>query len=409
MATYGSLPFQEQIRFFGAKSDKLTRAWTDVYAAEHDTAFMVAGAAKHDLLADFRTAIDKAIGQGTTPEEFRKDFDRIVATHGWSYKGSRGWRTRVIYDTNLRQAYNAGREAQMADPELRRRRPYGLYRLGPSEVHRPEHAAHDGRVVPLDDPWWDTWTPQNGWGCKCRKFMVSDRDVERMGLTVSERGPDIEWETKTVGVRGPSPRTVRVPKGIDPGFEYRPGASRLNGLTPPPLSGDDLLPALAGVRSRALPPLAPRQAAPERLLPDDLSDQEYADRFLGEFMDRGERHAYYKDVAGELLLISDAMLRERGGALKANKRGRGRFLLLFADTIKQPHEIWEDWAKFGDRTVLRRRYVARWQVADEEVPALTVFETGPQGWIGVTAHSAEDAAALDRRARHGVRVWPEND
>jgi hypothetical protein len=170
--------------------------------------------------------VDKAIAEGTTLEEFRRDFDEIVERRGWSYTGGRNWRTRVIFETNLRQSYNAGREAQMADPELRQRRPYGLYRHGGSEDPRPEHLAWDGLVLPLDDPWWDTHTPQNGWGCKCKKRMVSEADARRMGLDVAQSAPPVEWEEKTVGVRGPSPRTVKVPHGIDPGFEYRPGENR---------------------------------------------------------------------------------------------------------------------------------------------------------------------------------------
>jgi hypothetical protein len=35
----------------------------------------------------------------------------------------------------------------------------------------------------------------------------------------------VVWEEKIVGANGPSPRIVKVPKGIDPGFEYRPGVS----------------------------------------------------------------------------------------------------------------------------------------------------------------------------------------
>ncbi len=223
---YGSLPFREQVEFFRQKQPVLTQAWTDVYAAEHDNAWMVAGAARADLLRDFRDAVDKAIAEGTTLREFRKDFDAIVERHGWSYNGGPGWRSRVIYETNLRTSYAAGREAQMADPELRKRRPFGLYRHGGSEDPRPEHLALDGLVLPLDDPFWEQWTPPNGWGCKCKKFMVSQADVDRMGLQVADKAPEIPTETRTVGVKGPSPRTVTVPKGIDPGFEYRPGATR---------------------------------------------------------------------------------------------------------------------------------------------------------------------------------------
>jgi len=222
---YGSLPFDEQIRFFRDKINLPTQAWTDLWEGMHARAFVVAGAMQEDLLTDLRTAVDQAIADGTTLARFRKDFDALVERSGWQYKGGRNWRTRVIYETNLRQSYNTGRELQMQDPALRRRRPYSLYRHGRSEHPRPEHLAWDGTVLPLDDPWWETHTPMNGWGCKCRKLMVSEADVERMGLKVADRAPAIEWEEKTVGAKGPSPRTVKVPKGIDPGFAYNPGTA----------------------------------------------------------------------------------------------------------------------------------------------------------------------------------------
>lgn len=221
---YGSLPFREQISFFLGKVNVPTARWADLWKEQHDVGFMVAGAAKADLLADFRAAIEKAIADGTALAEFRQDFDQIVERHGWRYKGGRGWRTRVIYQTNLRQSYNAGREAQMADPALRKRRPYGLYRHGGSQEPRPEHLAWDGLVIPLDDPWWDTHTPMNGWGCTCKKFMVSERDLKRMGKSVPDAPPDDgsrEWVDPATG------EAHQVPNGIDPGFDYAPGASRV--------------------------------------------------------------------------------------------------------------------------------------------------------------------------------------
>ncbi|PLX49126.1 MAG: hypothetical protein C0613_08365 [Desulfobulbaceae bacterium] len=226
MATkYGSLPFAQQIEFFRQKITMPTQSWTDLWHGMHDRAFVVAGAMRDDLLADLRSAVDKAISKGTTLAEFRKDFDALVERHGWTYNGGRNWRTRVIYDTNLRQSYNAGREAQMMDPELRKARPYGLYKHGGSLSPRQEHLAWDGTVLPLDDPWWQTHTPSNGWGCHCLKFMVSDRDVERMGLRVATEAPPMNYHEVTVGQRGPTPRTVMVPEGIDPGFAYNPGTS----------------------------------------------------------------------------------------------------------------------------------------------------------------------------------------
>lgn len=56
--SHGSLPFKEQIDYFRGKVDLPTRSWTDAYAAEHDYAFVVAGAVKRDLLVDLRGAVE---------------------------------------------------------------------------------------------------------------------------------------------------------------------------------------------------------------------------------------------------------------------------------------------------------------------------------------------------------------
>ncbi|MCP4697556.1 MAG: hypothetical protein GY862_12000, partial [Gammaproteobacteria bacterium] len=192
----------------------------------HNKAFMTAGAQKTDLLMDFRTAAEKAIMDGATLHQFQKDFDAIVKKHGWDYHGSRNWRSRIIYETNVRQAHNAGRERRRtAGPELRARRPYGLYRHGDSVVPRPEHPAWDGTAVPLDDPWRNTHTPQNGWGCKCKKFTLSKKDVERMGATVQRPQTETyKWLDKRTG------KIHNVPQGIDPGFDYTPGKNDVQRL-----------------------------------------------------------------------------------------------------------------------------------------------------------------------------------
>src|SRR3546814_13218924 len=126
---------------------------------------MVAGAMGDDILIDFQAAITKAIEEGTSLEEFRKDFDQIVERYGWSYNGSRGWRTRVIYQTNLNTAYQAGRYAQMPDPDVLASRPFWRYRHGDSMHPRHQHEAWAGLMLAADDPWWALHYPPDGWGC----------------------------------------------------------------------------------------------------------------------------------------------------------------------------------------------------------------------------------------------------
>ena len=421
MATsHGSLPFNEQISYFRGKVDLPTRSWTDIYTAEHENAFVIAGAIKRDLLADLRGAVEKSIANGTTLEQFRKDFDLVVGKHGWQYQGERGWRTNVIWETNLRQSYNAGREAQMADPELRKRRPYGIYRHGDSAHPRPMHLAWNGITLPLDDPWWSTHTPQNGWGCKCKKFMASARDIERQGLTIGP-APVIEWEDRVIGKNSPNgPRTVRVPKGIDPGFEYAPGQSRLAPAVPPlraydplpqPVPGAQYSATTAGLPNRRLPDAmpTPRTVPANRVLPEGLTDQQYLDEFLGEFGATESAPVVFKDVVGDAVVIGRGMFSNTpAGPLLIKRSGVARELPLLADTLKAPDEVWVrlEWLEGQSKAIVRRRYLRRFTVEGQSTPALAVFEVGGDGWAGVSSFVPEaDSTEYLEQLRLGVLLY----
>lgn len=413
--SHGSLPFKQQIDYFRGKVDLPTRAWTDAYAAEHDYAFVVAGAVKRDLLVDLRGAVDKSIASGTTLEQFRKDFDQVVGKHGWQYQGERGWRTNVIWETNLRQSYNAGREAQMTDPELRKRRPYAVYRHGDSAHPRPMHLSWNGITLPLDDPWWATHTPQNGWGCKCKKFMLSARDVERQGLTIGP-APVTEWEDRVIGKNSPSgSRTVRVPKGIDPGFEYAPGQSRLTNYVPQ-LHTRDLIPApsAAPAPTTGLPnsqpsgPLPqPRPVPAKRLLPAKVSAPQAVTQFLSEFGATDVVPAVFRDVTGDALVIGREMFSDaKTGAIALAQQVKARELPLLAEAIKAPDEIWArlEWQPDQGKTVLRRRYLAHVLVKGKADPAVAVFDQGADDWTGITGF-VDDSEQYLEALRLGVLLY----
>jgi len=218
---YGSLPFTEAIDYYRGKLNIPTTRWADLWKAQHDIGFMIAGATQADLLNDLRQAIDKAISQGTTLAAFRKDFDKAVAHYGWDYNGGRNWRSRIIYETNLRTAYQAGRYQQMQ--AIAHRRPYWRYRHSDSVANpRPQHVAWDGMILRHDDPFWQTHYPPNGWGCKCYLETLAERDLKRFGKTGPDKAPPIEtyeWTDKVTG------ELHHVPIGIDPGWDYAPGAT----------------------------------------------------------------------------------------------------------------------------------------------------------------------------------------
>ncbi len=203
-----SVPFREQAEFWRRKVNVPTASWRDLQRGDHAHGFMVAGAARLDLLDDLRKAVDKAILDGGTIADFRRNFDAIVARTGWQYQGGRNWRTRIIYTTNVRSAYMAGRWAQIQ--AIKHRRPFLQYVHNDSVRHpRPEHQSWNGKVLSVDDPWWSTHFPPNGYGCQCTVTTLARRDLDRMGMD----GPDA------------APTATDDADGLDPGFDYNVGVA----------------------------------------------------------------------------------------------------------------------------------------------------------------------------------------
>ncbi|MGE4366517.1 phage minor head protein [Thermomonas sp.] len=212
-------PFPEQVAFFRGKLGDLvpTATWRDLWKDAHDRAFMVAGAARADLLADLAAAVDAAIAGGETLDQFRARFGQIVQRHGWQgWTGSdsaagRAWRTRIIYTTNQATSYAAGRLAQL------RAFPLWVYRHGASRDPRPQHLAWDGLVLPADHPFWRTHYPPSAWNCSC--YVVGARDMDaalRRGGKAGYTAPPKGWDTRDS--RG------RLP-GVDEGWDYQPGGT----------------------------------------------------------------------------------------------------------------------------------------------------------------------------------------
>lgn len=370
--SYRSLPFSEQIAFFRRKLNVPTESWLDIYGEQHDWAFVVAGANRDDIVADFREAVDKFIVDGGTLEQFRADFDSIVAKFGWDYNGGRNWRSKVIYDTNLFSSYQAGRFAQQWS--LRETMPFLEYCHSDAvEEPRELHLSWHGLILAIDDPWWLTHYPINAWGCQCYTISRSWDDLKRLGKSGPDIAPPINYVEKTIGKNSPGgPRVVTVPDGIDPGFEHTPGRSRLDSQITPPANN------------------SPVSAGANRLPADDIAQE--IDRFLAEF-DAQQQSRGFHDVTNEPIVIGHGLFQSNDGIVINNEYGG--YLPFLADAIKTPDEIWTftDYDKQTQKAVVKRRYLK--QVSVDGEPLLVIFETGKTGWsLQVLPGEHEDDAAL---------------
>lgn len=403
-----SLQFAEQNQFFRRKLNLPTNAWTDIYTRDHDYAFVVAGANRDDLVQDFRQAVEKAIADGTTLEEFRKDFDRIVAKYGWSYRGGRNWRSRVIYETNMRSSYMAGRLEQLM--AVREERPYWQYLHSDAVEHpRPEHESWNGLILRWDDPWWQYHFPINAWGCQCSVRALSEDDLRRMGKTGPDEAPPIVWQTRTIGQNSPDgPRVVEVPQGIDPGFEYMPGQARLESEVPFPRGGGPEPGLPNHLPPDSLPPARPIPAS--QVLGEEILDTDAIKRFLQPLGASLDKPAIFQDVVGQRLVVGKEMfISPASGELVIQQPGLAKkWLLLAAETLRRPAEVWVrlDWVESLKKAVVRRHYLASLQVKGEPAPVQVVVEIDANGWAA-SATTVQAGQQPLTPYRQGVRLYQE--
>lgn len=394
-------PFQEAIDFFQGKVRVPTRTYTDLMNKAHSKAFMVAGAMRDDLLCDLQEAIGRAFTAGDTLEDFRNDFDNIVAKYGWKYKGGRNWRTRVIYDTNVRTAYSAGHWQQMQ--ETKKLRPYGRYVHGQSINPREQHLAWNGKVVPLDDPWWNYRWPPNGWGCKCSVTSVSKRELERNGWTVSHPEPD---ETIKVTLNTPDgPIEVETVEGVDPSFAYNPGKSAYGFSFPvQPVrelnlaKGWRMVPwgsrTMETWESLGRPENIPVDKSGTKLAEQAHTEEEMIAAF-GKMLEGRE---FLPTADGDLVRISVEMA-------KHVKPDRAPFVPLLPEILADPYEVWLCFEE-GEKgfVTLRKTYIKVIQTEGGERAYFVVVEARKgqmSGWTFVPVSRTHRINNL----RKGKLVW----
>lgn len=210
--------FREQIAFLMQKRGKPTRVWTDAMHGDHDRSFVVAGVTDMAMLEEFHAAVIEG-ARSYDIKAFAAEFDRLVETYGWGYKGGRNWRIRTIFETNIRTSYMAGRLKQMRDPDMVKLRPYWMYVHADSRVPlnpRELHVAWDGMVLMWDDPWWDIYFPPNDWKCSCGVHSLSASQLRRLGKTGPDPAPEIIRAPYTHEASG---ETVQLPEGVGYGWD----------------------------------------------------------------------------------------------------------------------------------------------------------------------------------------------
>lgn len=149
--------------------------------AERAYAMTIAGVAQADLVADVYDALERAVRDGTTLEEFQAEVgDRLVAAWGGSVANPPA-RLETIFRTNVQSAYGRGRYRQMRAPAVKRERPYWLFDGVEDDRQSEICEPLSGTIRPADDPWWASHQPPLHFNCRSTVQALSPEEAEEEG------------------------------------------------------------------------------------------------------------------------------------------------------------------------------------------------------------------------------------
>lgn len=238
------LPPAEAVAWMQARG-RLTPTfnWQDLWEREHGEQFTVSRLTRLDLLQALREGLERSVAGDLTRRDWTRSAEQLLTKAGW-------WgikavtdpatgdvvltkfdpaRLKLIYDTNTRQAYAAGQWDRIE--RTKRALPYLRYVTKRDDRVRPLHASWDNVTLPVDDPFWQTHYPPNGWRCRCRVVQVSQADYDKGRAPGG--GPMVKQRPAVLTTDFTNRRTgevTQVPAGVDPGFAFNPGAARQGAL-----------------------------------------------------------------------------------------------------------------------------------------------------------------------------------
>ncbi|SDO03749.1 phage putative head morphogenesis protein, SPP1 gp7 family [Desulfonauticus submarinus] len=178
--TLEPLPPEEALNFW---KDKILLTPFEFYQLDEEKrvhAFTAAKLYTADELNAVHKALQKALDEGITLKQFKKQIQDIITSP---------WHTEVVFRTNIQTSYQVGRYRQMM--KVKQRFPLWMYDAVNDSRTRPTHAMMDEKIYPADHPFWSRWYPPNGYNCRCSVIPLRD-DVppNRISKDMPPQEPD---------------------------------------------------------------------------------------------------------------------------------------------------------------------------------------------------------------------------
>ena len=142
------------------------------------------------VLQDTLDAIKATVEQGGTLWDFKENFPELLAPYR---EAGREWHLELVFRQNVAQAQAVG--AHQARQQTKSFLPFVEYHAGPNP--RPSHAALDGKIFRVDDPFLLAHTPPWDFNCNC--YLISRTAAQVATARIADQGRDLEEQQVVEG------------------------------------------------------------------------------------------------------------------------------------------------------------------------------------------------------------------
>jgi SPP1 gp7 family putative phage head morphogenesis protein len=205
--------FEEAIRAFRARVVMPDDEFENLLETERRKAFTVAAFTQARAVQEIADALERAIADGTTLEDFKADVGGKLA-EAWG--GDDAPRVEALFRTNVMQAYNDGRAEVLSDPEVKKARPYWRFDAVGDNRTSDICDALDGTVKPADDPYWRTHTPPMHPNCRSIITPLTPEEADEEGVTSGKPDTGDAAPAEGFGKPGANDNWEPDTSGLDP-------------------------------------------------------------------------------------------------------------------------------------------------------------------------------------------------
>ena len=175
---------EEAVKYLESQGIKINWNWKEQKDIIKKRAFTVSKVLSADVLQMVLDNLQKAVKEGDTFEDFKKDLEPKLKNSGYTKKddGS-AWRLKNIYQTNLQTSYNAGRYAQQM--EVTEEFPYWELDAIMDSHTTDGCRSVNGVILPASDAFWKTNYPPRHFGCRSKVIAHSKATLKSHGKSLS--------------------------------------------------------------------------------------------------------------------------------------------------------------------------------------------------------------------------------